>query len=696
MISGPLPLRYTIPLVILALGLGALTIAYVFSSRESVEELHRNAEASIRTIATLTTGDLEAAYRSGDVSEARAAIERLAGDRRLRNALLVDQDGNVLHATRVQWQTMSLSELEHGLPQPLIVHTRQRISPRVVFESARPALYGAFPVRIRGMADSFVPGSTGWLLIDFDLSTTAAIMRRDLMVQSVWWSLGLLVVCGLLYLFLRHAVLTRIARLRTATRAVANNDFSIQPGITGRDEIADLAEDFQTMTRNLLRYQDRFQALSRRDPHTGLFNRRGLEQRLAELLSGIHAGNGVWLLCNFDIEGMQVLNSTRGHAAGDALIKQVAEHLEERFSGNEVSARIVGDEFALLLPLDDKSPDARAHEVMESLQSLRFRWEDASHSVRFNLGAVVIDGSVGDIENATNLANATRLAVKESSHERVRIGRRNDPDLDLSTSSMHWANAITEALEADRFELFAQEIRANRNTALKGLFFEVLVRLRQPDGTLVSPGQFLPAAEKYRLAGQVDLWVLNNLFKFFRSHQPATRRMFLCSINLSGLSLGSEEIIAMVSAELEKGTVRAEQLCFEITETAAITNLSAASEFMQRLRGLGCRFALDDFGSGVSSFGYLKRLDVDFIKIDGMFVRGVAGDKTDQAIVKSINDIGHQTGKQTIAEFVESRDVARILWRLGVDYIQGYGVGRPMALEKMLKRSKDAQRSANG
>lgn len=696
MIPGHRSLRHTIPLVILALGLGALIIAYMLSSRYSVNDLRQSSEVSMRTLATLTSGSLEAAYRSGDAPQARAAIERLAGHRRVQNALLIDQSGIVRHATRVEWQAAPLSDLEHGLPQALIAHTRHGHAPEVIYESARPALYGAFPIRIRGTADGFIPGSTGWLLVDFDLSTAAAIMRQDLMTRILFWSLGLLVICALLYLFLRRTVLTRIARLQRATRAVASGDFSIQPAVTGTDEIAALAEDFQTMTYNLRRYQDRFQALSLRDPHTGLFNRRGLEQRLSELLRGSRSGRDSWLLCNFDVEGMTVINSTRGHAAGDALLKQVAGHLEDCFSDSELSARIVGDEFALLLPLHDKQPEACAREVLESIESMRFQWEDTSQSVRFNLGAVVIDESVNEIETATSLANAARLAIKESSHQRVRIGHRDDADLDLSTSPMQWVNAISEALENDRFELFAQEIQASRKTLPPGLFFEVLVRLRQLDGTLVSPGQFLPAAEKYRLAGQIDLWVLENLFRFFRSHEGITDKMFLCSINLSGLSLGSQEIFDMVSAELESGTIRAEQLCFEITETAAITNLSAASDFIRRLRGLGCRFALDDFGSGVSSFGYLKSLEVDFIKIDGMFVRGVTTDKTDRAIVKSINDIGHQTGKQTIAEFVESTAVARTLWRLGVDYIQGYGIGRPMPLEKMLRKSKGTRRTAKG
>lgn len=689
-----LSLRYLIPLFILALGLVALGATYVLNIRHSVQLLERNAEDTMRTLATVTAGTLEAAYRGQNPDQARAAIERLAGHARIQHALMVTPEGQVEHATHVRWLHAPVSEVDHGIPATLLAHIQSTHSARIQLGPKHSILHGAFPVRIRGMTETFVPETRAWLLMAFDLAPAKAAMRQETLARLTIWALLLLLGCAALYVFLRHTVLTRIAKLQTATRAVATGNFSSQPTIRGTDEIADLAEDFRTMTRNLQSYQDRFQALSFRDSQTGLLNRHGVERHLAEALSEARESNRFWLLCNFDIEGIKVINSTRGHAAGDALLAQVASHLEKTSTGKRVAARIGSDEFALLTPLQGRDAEALVHDIHADLESMRFRWEASSQPVRFNLGAVVVDQTIEDAETATNLANASRLAAKESSHERIRLGRKGDPDLDLSTAPMRWVGAITEALESDRFELFAQEIQPSLRESGSGLIFEVLVRLRQADGELVSPGHFLPAAEKYRLAGRIDLWVIEHLFEYFRSEPKRTQEIFLCSINLSGLSFGSEKIIDLVSSELNRGTVRAEQLCFEITETAAITNLSAAATFISRLRGLGCRFALDDFGSGVSSFGYLKSLDVDLLKIDGMFVRGIVEDRTDRAIVKSINEIGHQTGKKTVAEFVETSAVAEVLRTIGVDYLQGYGIGRPMALEKMLRRIRLSRRTA--
>jgi diguanylate cyclase (GGDEF)-like protein len=696
MIGRRLSLRYLIPLFILVLGLVALAATYVLNIRHTVQLLEGNAEVSMRTLANVTAGTLEAAYRGGDTDQARAAIERLAGHRRMEHALMITPDGIVEHATHVRWLDTPVTELDLGIPDAQLAHIRSAHSARIEFEPQRSMLHGAFPVRIRGMTETFVPEARAWLLMTFDLSSARAAAHQETLARLGIWALLLLLGCAVLYLFLRRTVLTRIAKLQAATRAVAGGDFSSQPDIRGTDEIARLAEDFRTMTRNLQSYQDRFQALSLRDPQTGLVNRHGLEREISEALSEARDSNRSWLLCNFDIEGIKVINSTRGVGAGDALMVQVAEHLRKMSSGSSVPARIVGDEFAFLTPMQERDVEGLVGDIHARLESMRFQWEGISQPVRFSLGAVVVDQSIDEVETATSIANAARLAAKESSRTRVHIGRRDDPDLDLSTAPMRWVSAISEALESDRFELFAQEIQPSLAQSGTGLFFEVLVRLRQVDGELVSPGQFLPAAEKYRLAGHIDLWVINRVFEYFRADPERMERIFLCSINLSGLSLGSEQIIEMVSTELKKGTVRADQLCFEITETAAITNLSAATAFIAELRGLGCRFALDDFGSGVSSFGYLKSLEVDFLKMDGMFVRGIGDDRTDRAIVKSINEIGHQTGKQTIAEFVETSEVANILRKIGVDYLQGYGIGRPMTLEKMLRRSTRSRRSALG
>jgi diguanylate cyclase (GGDEF)-like protein len=692
-ISRPFSLRYLIPVVILALGLLAMSLILLLQARQEARNLERDAELALRNLATLTTGSLEAAYRIGDDDQARAAIERLAGHPNIRSAMVINNQGIIEHSLQIRRRGRSIDDPALNLPDEFNPIRLQSRSPMITHADTRWMVYGAFPIFRRQVGDRMLIGQTDWLLLEYDVTIEAALMRRELLVHGLIWGLLLLAACIVFYLFLRRVVLVRIARLQAATRAVASGDLGIQPDIRGNDEIGALAEDFRIMTRNLRQFKERFRALSFNDPQTGLCNRQGLEQRLDQVLAEVRRGNERWLLCHFDIQGTKVVNSTLGHSAGDALLRQVANHLLEHLPRHATAARISGDEFALLLPLEAGEVEPQARQLLARLEAMRFEWNETSQAVRFNLGAAVINRHTEATEDVLGLANAARLATKESGYTRLRIGHRDDSDLDLSRSPMRWVHAIEDALEHDRFELVAQEIRPTGPDRSQDLFFEILIRMRQPDGELVSPGEFLPAAERYRLADRIDLWVLENLFETLWRTGQNVDNTFACSINLSGLSLGNEEIIRRVAEEIDSGRIHAGQLCFEITETAAITNLAAASDFIERLRGMGCQFALDDFGSGVSSFGYLKGLAVDFIKIDGMFTRGIAEDPTDRAIVRSISDIAHQTGKLSIAEFVENARMAKILEQLGVDYLQGYWVGRPIELSRMLDRRRSSRRN---
>ena len=695
MISRSLSLRYLIPIVILALGLLAMSLILVLQTHQQARDLVRNSELVMRNLATLTTGAMEAAYRIGDDDQVQAAIERLAGHPNIHSALVVNDQGIIEHSLQMRWRGRSIDDPALNLPDGLNLHQQQSRSPLIMQSDTRWITHGAFPVFRRQVGDRMLLGQSAWLVLEYDVTVEAAQMRRELLFRGLNWGLLLLLACVVFYVFLRRVVLVRIARLQAATRAVASGDLSVQPDIRGNDEIGALAEDFRIMTRKLRQFKERFRALSLNDVQTGLCNREGFEQRLDQVLAEIRRGKDRWLLCHLDVQGITVINSTLGHSAGDALLRQVASHLLELLPRHATAARIGGDEFAMLLPLDPGEVEPQARQILARLESIRFQWNDASHALRFNLGAAVIDRHTESSEDILGLANAARLATKDSGHNRLRIGHRADTDLDLSRSPMRWVHAIESALEHDRFELVAQEIRSTNPAQAQNLFFEILIRMRQPDGELVSPGEFLPAAERYRLADRIDLWVLENLFDTLWRTNHDVESTFTCSINLSGLSLGSEEIIRRVAEEIDSGRVHARQLCFEITETAAITNLAAASDFIDHLRGMGCRFALDDFGSGVSSFGYLKGLAVDFIKIDGMFTRGIADEPIDRAIVRSISEIAHQTGKLSIAEFVEDARMASVLEKLGVDYLQGYWVGRPMELSIMLDRRRSSRRSAS-
>ena len=279
-------------------------------------------------------------------------------------------------------------------------------------------------------------------------------------------------------------------------------------------------------------------------------------------------------------------------------------------------------------------------------------------------------------------ADQACYAAKESGGDRVRRFDSRDTKLRERRDEMHWFARLTSALEEDRLRLAYQLIERSEPEARGGTHCEMLVRLEEEDGELILPGAFLPAAERYNLLTRIDQWVVSSTLDWLSRDPVWLQRLELCAINLSGQSLGDERFAEQVVEILERSDVPSDKLCFEITETAAISNLAAANRFISQLRKRGVRFALDDFGSGLSSFAYLKSLAVDYLKIDGVFVRDIIDDPIDRAMVRSINEIGHLMGKQTVAEFVENDAIAGELRRIGVNYLQGYSISRPVLLDK--------------
>jgi EAL domain-containing protein (putative c-di-GMP-specific phosphodiesterase class I) len=288
------------------------------------------------------------------------------------------------------------------------------------------------------------------------------------------------------------------------------------------------------------------------------------------------------------------------------------------------------------------------------------------------------------------LANADGAcyAAKEQGRNRIHVHADDDQQLKQRRGEMEWASRIPEALEANRFELFYQIIEPLANSDGRGLHVELLVRMHDADGKLVLPGSFLPAAERYNLSTQIDRWVVSNAFANISQAQAAGKKIELCSINLSGNSLGNEDFLEFVLGELDATGVNPRNICFEVTETAAISNLGRAKRFITRLKQKGTFFSLDDFGTGLSSFAYLRELPVDFLKIDGVFVKDIVKDQIHLAMVRSINDVGHVMGMQTIAEFVESQEIKDKLREIGVDYAQGYHIARPRPASEIFQKLK--------
>jgi diguanylate cyclase (GGDEF)-like protein/PAS domain S-box-containing protein len=421
------------------------------------------------------------------------------------------------------------------------------------------------------------------------------------------------------------------------------------------------------------------------DALTDLLNRRAFEQRLQQLLETAKAENVEHALCYLDLDQFKVINDTCGHIAGDELLRQFGYLLKQHIRGRDTLARLGGDEFGILLERCSVREAKRVTAaVQKAVDRFRFQWEDKSFSVGASIGVVPINESSENMEGVLSMADAACYAAKDSGFNRMHIYQADDVALAKRRGEMQWVTVINRALEEGRFQPYFQSFVPLSSGDDHSEGYELLLRMREEDGCIIAPGAFLPAAERYNLATKLDRWVVGTAFEWFSRHRDKLEQALMCSINLSGNSLGDSDFLQYVIGQLEEKNLPPKKICFEVTETAAISNLTNATNFIKALKKRGCRFALDDFGSGLSSFAYLKNLPVYFLKIDGMFVKDILDDPVHLAMVKSINDMGHVMGKQTIAEFVENDAILDKLKEVGVDYAQGYGIALPRPLDELI------------
>jgi diguanylate cyclase (GGDEF)-like protein/PAS domain S-box-containing protein len=413
------------------------------------------------------------------------------------------------------------------------------------------------------------------------------------------------------------------------------------------------------------------------DMLTGLVNRREFEARLERALKMGRAREAQYALCYMDLDQFKIINDSCGHMAGDALLGQLGALLKSKIRWRDTLARLGGDEFGILLEnctLEEAIETAEA--LLKAVQEFRFVWEDRSFRLGASIGVVPIAPETASVAELLTAADSACAAAKEAGRNRVQTWQENDIDLMRRRREMQWAARINNALEESRFELFRQPIMPLQNDD-QGAHYELLLRMRDEQGQIIAPDVFINAAERYGLTPNIDRWVISNALRWLVSEADERERLAMCSINLSGQSLCDDKFLPFVIEQFEHSGLDATKICFEITETAAIASYSQANRVINSLKELGCKFALDDFGTGLSSFGYLKHFPVDFLKIDGSFVKEILHDPIDREMVRSINEIGHLTGKKTIAEFVENKELITMLRGMGVDYAQGYGVGEP-------------------
>ena len=421
------------------------------------------------------------------------------------------------------------------------------------------------------------------------------------------------------------------------------------------------------------------------DPLTGLTNRRAFERLLDQVLSGGRHDDAPVSVAYIDLDQFKVVNDTCGHVAGDELLRQLAELLDRHLRANDTLARLGGDEFAVIMRGSDVDGAAM---VMERIRAVvadyRFVWDGRLFRVGASIGLVPVSNTGMSVSDVLKYADAACYAAKDGGRNRVHIFEPASSRTDQGQRHMSWVPHINQALEDDGFELFAQPIVSLAGIAPATHRYEILVRMRLASGQLVMPGAFLPAAERFNLAPQLDYAVIDKLFEWLVASGIQQTPWPKFNINLSGLTVSHPEVALRIADRVMAADIDPSAICFEITETAAISNLSQAADWIEKLHAIGCSFALDDFGTGVSSFAQLRTLHVDCVKIDGMFIKDLSSGSADLTIVKAMNDMVHAMGMETVAEFVENSATLELLREAGVDFAQGYAIGVPMPIDALM------------
>lgn len=419
-----------------------------------------------------------------------------------------------------------------------------------------------------------------------------------------------------------------------------------------------------------------------KDNLTGLYNRHALEQFLNDIFNEQSLFTEPAALIYFDLDQFRVVNDTCGHIAGDELLKQLVAVVQENCRSADMFARISGDEFAIVKKnvTVDKAMEL-AETIRSAAEDVTFSWDQHSFRQSISVGVALTSPRICTLTDIFGAADAACSRAKEAGRNRVILHTESRDAGQDSRNDMLWVSRIQQAFASDRLTLYFQPIIDLKEPMNNYIHYELLLRYIGEDGRHIGPERFLPAAEKYGISNQIDLWVLTTALDFLQRHPAHTARLQCCSINITANSIGSHQTRSAIKVLMENLDFPTNKICFEITESSAIQSLTDALEFIDEMKMLGCKFALDDFGTGFSSLGYLKNLDVDYLKIDGTFIRDIVTDEIDRAMVTAIADIGRAMKIKTIAEYVEDEEVLKTLIPLNVDLGQGFGLAKPMPLE---------------
>jgi len=597
-----------------------------------------------------------------------------------------------------KWLNITLSDRNGKLVYPLNVPTLPVASETIqIYE--QPVSFGGPPIAN--------------LTLYADLSP--AIENSNELVQrfQIAFTLLLLFLILLIGGIVEFLVRRPIQGLSVAAAQLSNGVYSSKLPNTTADEIGDLVKNFIHMRDSIEAYHSKligeitnhkatekelimqkemasYQAAH--DNLTGLFNRREFEKRVKASLESLAFDKSQHVLLYMDLDQFKVVNDTCGHIAGDNLLCQLAAILQQKITEKDTIARLGGDEFGILFKdCDISAAFETSTELLNCVHDFRFSWDNKLFRIGASIGLVELKNNRQDYFSLLSAADSACYTAKDNGRNRIQIYQSEDAELTKQKGEMLWLSRINKALEEGRMLLYCQPISPLKKLDLAPKHYEVLIRMVDNDGTLIYPESFIPAAERYNLITTIDRWVIDNSFAFLHHYYQsnnASERLKL-SFNLSGGSLGDNDTLEFIENAFVRYNPPARTIGIEITETAAIQKLSHAISFMEKLKKLGCEFYLDDFGSGLSSFNYLKSLPADIVKIDGGFVKDLDSNPLGFAMVKSINEIAHVMGKKTIAEFVGNQYILDELRKIGVDYAQGFYNGKPFPLNDLLDNDRN-------